>query len=107
MNYSHILTVKLWSEKFNETTNYGNILNKLISELISNVYREKIYADGIEQSVSIEWKKIKWNNQDDCLYSSDIVTWMPEISDKLIYDVTKLILEKIYSQIMIEKKNSD
>ncbi len=107
MKYSHILSVKLWSDKLGETTNYGNILNKLISELVSNVYREKIFIDGTEQLISIGWEKIKWNNQDESLYSSDIVTCMPDISDKLINDITKIILDKIYSQITMEKSISD
>ena len=104
MNYSHILTIQIWSEKNNITTNYGNILNRVKSVITDDIQTQEINCNGKKELITILWKPINWNTLNNALYNSNIVTDSFYIKDEIIYQHTKQMLEEIETRLAIEKK---
>jgi len=95
MKYSHILSIQIWSEKLNDTSNYANILTKVKNQIISNTYSYELLLNETLEIINVKWELINWNKLNKSLYLGDIGTVMPEISDKLLYTHTKYMLEEI------------
>ena len=107
MKCTHILSIQIWSEKCNQTTNYGNILNKVKNEIINKIQTYEIECNEKNEKkelLSILWYKMDWDKLDESLYYGDIVTNMPKISDEAIYEHTKSMLEEITNILCINKK---
>lgn len=104
MKYTHILSIQIWSDKLNQTTNYANILSKVKNEIVNKTQTQKLISNGKYELITVLWKSSEWNTLEKTLYSADIVTWMPEIYDELIYTHTKCMLNEITEQLYRDKK---
>lgn len=104
MNYSHILSIQVWSDKINQSTNYGNILTRVKNMIIGDIQTQEIIHNDKKELVSILWKQIKWSNSHSNLYNSNIVIDLPHIKDEVIYQHTKQMLKEIEEKLCIEKK---
>ena len=104
MNYSHILSIQVWSEKMNLSSNYGNILNRVKNLFLDEIQTQEITSNGKKELVSLLWKKVEWTKSNNSLYNSDIVTDAEFIKDDIIYQHTKQMLEEIETKLCISKK---
>jgi hypothetical protein len=104
MNYSHILSIQIWSERINQTTNYGNILNRVRELIIDSIHTYEIDYNGKNQLYSLLWKKAKWDTMVSKLYIDDIVTTAYGLDDDIIYQHTCKMLKEIEEKLCINKK---
>jgi len=104
MNYSHILTIQVWSEKNNQTTNHGNILNRIKELIVEGIQSQELLVNDKKKVISLLWKQIKWSSSNNNLYNSDIVTERHFIKDEIIYQHTKQMLDEIEEKLSIENK---
>jgi hypothetical protein len=104
MNYSHILTIQVWSEKNNQTTNHGNILNRVKELIVEGIQSQELLVNDKKKVISLLWKQIKWSSSNNNLYNSDIVTERHFIKDEIIYQHTKQMLDEIEEKLSIENK---
>ena len=104
MNYSHILTIQIWSEKNNQTTNHGNILNRVKELIVEDVQSQELVVNDKKKVISLLWKQIKWSSSNNNLYNSDIVTERHFIKDEIIYQHTKQMLNEIEEKLCKENR---
>ena len=104
MNYSHILCIQIWSDKTNQTTTYGNILNRVKHLVTDELQTQEIDKNGKTELVSLLWSKASLSELNKELYTSDIVTNASHISDNIIYQHTQKMLEEIEQKLSINKK---
>ena len=99
IEYTHILCVKLWSEKLGFCIKSANIENKIKEKLINNKEIINIPYNNTIISVLLKWKLIKWKKPYDEMIPGDLIINSIYSSDTIIYEYTKIILEKIESEL--------
>lgn len=104
MNYTHILSIQVWSDKLNSSTNYGNILNRVKDVIIDNLQTQEINYNGKKELITILWKKIQWSKSYNNLYNSEIVADLSYTKDEVVYQHTKQMLQEIETRFRIDKK---
>lgn len=104
MNYSHILSIQVWSDKIKLSSNYGNILLRVKELIINEIQTQEVNYNGKKELVSLFWKKVEWTKSNNSLYNSDIVTDAEFIKDEIIYQHTKQMLEEIEEKLCLNKK---
>lgn len=104
MNYTHILSIQVWSDKLNSSTNYGNILNRVKDVIIDNLQTQEINYNGKKELITILWKKIQWTKSYNNLYNSEIVADLSYTKDEVVYQHTKQMLQEIETRFRIDKK---
>ena len=104
MNYSHILSIQIWSAKTDGTTTYGNILNLVKNLFVDEIQTQEINYKGKTELISILWKKVEWTSFNNNLYNSNIVTESAHLKDEIIYQHTKQMLEEIEKKLCLNKK---
>jgi len=104
MNYSHILSIQIWSERMNQPTNYGNILNRARELIVDDIQTHEIEYHGKTELHSLLWKKAKWGAMEANLYIDNIVTTAYGVDDDIIYQHTCKMLKEIEEKICINKK---
>ena len=104
MNYTHILSIQIWSEKLNSSTNYGNILNRVKDVIIDNLQTQEINYNGKKELITILWKKIQWSKSYNNLYNSEIVADLSYTKDEVVYQHTIQMLQEIETRFRIDKK---
>lgn len=104
MNYTHILSIQIWSEKLNSSTNYGNILNRVKDVIVDNLQTQEINYNGKKELITILWKRIQWSKSYNNLYNSEIVADLSYTKDEVVYQHTKQLLQEIETRFRIDKK---
>ena len=105
MNYSHILSIQIWSERTNQTTNYGNILNRARELIIDGIQTYEIeHNNGRKELHSLLWRKVNWDAMQTNLYIDNIVTFASGIDDNIIYQHTCKMLKEIEEKLHLNKK---
>jgi len=104
MNYSHILSIQIWSERINQTTNYGNILNRARELIIDGIQTYEIEHNGRKELQSLLWKKTTWDAMESNLYIDNIVTTAYGVDDDIIYQHTCKMLKEIEEKLCMNKK---
>ena len=99
IEYTHILCVKPWSEKLGFCIKSANIENKIKEKLINNKEIINIPYNNTIISVLLKWKLIKWKKPYDEMIPGDLIINSIYSSDTIIYEYTKIILEKIESEL--------
>jgi len=104
MNYSHILSIQIWSAKSNQTTTYGNILNRVKDLFVDEIQTQEINYNGKTELIPLLWKKVEWTSFNNNLYNSNIVTEAFHIKDDIIYQHVKQMFKEIETNLLIDKK---
>jgi len=104
MEYTHILSIHVWSDKIGQTTTHGNILNHVKDYITNDIQTQELEYNGKLTLFSVKWKKNVWNTMMSSLYNGDIVMHMPDIEDNIIYQHTTKMLQEIKEQLCKEKK---
>jgi hypothetical protein len=104
MNYSHILTVEIWSDKIQQTSNYGNILNHVKNAIVNDIQTYEVEYNGKKQLYSLFWKNASWDIMNTNLYNGDIVIEKCNLDDNIIYLHTVKMLKDIEAKLYIDKK---
>ena len=94
-NYSHILSIKVFSPTINTTTNYARIQERIKDEFLN---REKMM-----NGIGFNWRKIQWDNMDKYFELGDIVIQSPFSSDLLLLENVK----KTFSEIDEDFRKKD
>jgi hypothetical protein len=104
MKYTHVLSIKIWSDKSNLYTNYGNILEIVKNTIIDVVQTQELLHRGKRETVSLLWKKIAWPLNETELHSGNIVTYAPGMDDFLIFEHVKKMIEEVSESVCLNKK---
>lgn len=105
MEYSHVLTIKVWSDSYKDITNYSNIHTKIKELILDNSFTETINLDGINHTITIKWEKPFWDEQMKHLIVGDFITNLnySHTYDTIISKHTEIVLNKIEEKL---KKNN-
>lgn len=98
-SYTHILCVKVWSDKLDFCIKGRNIENKIKEKLIKNNETVNITNNNTTISVLLKWKLTKWKKPYDEMIPGDLVINSIYSNDTIIYEYTKYILEKIEKEL--------
>jgi hypothetical protein len=104
MNFSHILSIQVWSERTQMVSNYGNILNRIKDLVLEDIQTQEICVNGKKELYTLLWTKINWERCQDNLYIGDIVTEAHYMDDDIIYQHTVEMLKDIETKLCIGKK---
>jgi hypothetical protein len=98
-NYTHILCIKVWSEKLGFCLKSRNVENIVKDKIINNNETINITYNNTTISVLLKWKLIKWKKPYDEMIPGDLVINSIYSNDTIIYEYTKYILEKIEKEL--------
>lgn len=101
MKYTHVLSIKIWSDKSNLYTNYGNILEIVKNTIVDVVQTQELFHRGKRETVSLLWKKIAWPINESELHSGNIVTYAPGMDDFLIFEHVKKMIEEVSESVCL------
>ena len=104
MNFTHVLSVVVWSDKTNQTTNYGNILTKVKSAIVEDIQTQEIMVGGKKELYSLNWQKMNNSAIDKNLYGGDIITYAPSINNDVMYQHTQKTLHELEEKMCMKKK---
>ena len=104
MEYTHILSIQIWSDKIRQTTTHGNILNYVKDCITNDIQTQELEYNGKPTLFSVKWNKTVWNTMMSALYNGDIVMNMPYMEDNIIYQHTTKMLQEIKEKLCKEKK---
>ena len=95
--YTHILSLKVWSKSCNFTTDYKNIEKKVLNELINKDFTENVEIGGLKQLIKINWVEKKWSDKMSVLTQGNLVANLNYSStyDQFIYKHTESVLKQI------------
>jgi hypothetical protein len=104
--YTHILSLKVWSKSCHFTTDYKNIEKKVLNELINKDFTENVEIGGLKQLIKINWVEKKWSDKMSVLTQGNLVANLNYSSgyDQFIYKHTETILKQIEQKF---KDNND
>jgi hypothetical protein len=97
MEYTHILSIKVWSSGCNDITNYSNINRKIKDLLLDNSFTEVVNFNGIEHNITIKWGNPFWDEKIKHLIVGDFVANISysHTYDTIIFKHTEMVLNKI------------
>ena len=102
--YTHILSIKIWSDKSKIYTNYGNILENVKNAIVNEIQTHELVDCGKRKTISLLWKKIAWPVSELELHSGNIVTYAPGMDDSLIFEHVKKMIEEVSESVCLNKK---
>jgi len=104
MKYTHILSIKIWSDKTRLCTNYGNILENVKNAIVNGIQTQELFHYGKKETISLLWNKIDWKASESELHAGNIVTYAPGMDDSLMFEHVKKMMEEISESACLNKK---
>ena len=101
MEYTHILSVKVWSNTCNDITNYSNINTKIKELILGNSFTETVNMNSIDHTITIKWDKPFCDEKTKHLIICDFITNLnlSHTYDEIILKHTETILNKIEEEL--------
>ena len=96
-NYTHILCVKVWSDKLGFCVGDKNI-EKIVKEKIYNNEENNVMW-GNQCIDTIKWKFKEWDEPYYEMMSGDLVTNANYNCDLIVFNFTKILLQKIEKEL--------
>jgi hypothetical protein len=105
MEYTHILSIKVWSNTYNDITNYSNINTKVKELILDNSFTEAVNINGIDHTITIKWSRPFWDEKTKHLIVGDFITNLnySHTYDEIILKHTEIILNKIEKELKKDK----
>ena len=109
MELTHILCIKVWSNKSKCVTDYNNIEKKIKNLIVDNEFTEMVEVNGVKQIIKITWIKYDVKNKMSYLISGDLVTSLKysQTYDQAIYKHTEQVLNGIVNKLREDKEFQD
>ena len=97
MEYTHNLSIKVWSPGCKDITNYSNVNRKIKDLLLDNSFTEVVNFNGIEHNVTIKWETPFWDEKIKHLIVGDFIANISysHTYDTIIFKHTEMVLHKI------------
>ena len=97
MDYTHILSIKVWCPSVNNITNYSNINTKIKELIVDNLFTEIVNFNGIDYPITIKWNNPFWDEKKKHLIGGDFITNVnySHTYDIIILKHTEIVLNKI------------
>jgi len=97
MEYTHILSIKVWSPGCKDITNYSNVNRKIKDLLLDNSFTEVVNFNGIEHNITIKWGNPFWDEKIKHLIVGDFIANISysHTYDTIIFKHTEMVLNKI------------